>query len=75
MFNLLKLVIPSGTTKEIPEVESFTVTWQVYTGWSGEVQVKHKVFISENDAREFKAQLVAAAKLLDSWLGIKINKN
>lgn len=73
--NLLKLFIPKDKAQLVTELESWTVTWYVKTGWSNDTERHAKVFIKESDALEFKKQLKESANFLGCWIDIEFNKN
>jgi hypothetical protein len=70
-----KLKVPTGDTKEITELESYTVTWEVFQGWSGVYSKYSKVIINQDDALEFKRQLEASAKFIKAPIQTQIIKN
>lgn len=73
--NLRKLFIPTGNTKAIDELESYTVEWCYKTGWSDAVNVKYKVFINKTEAEEFKQSLEEAAKLIGCYIKTLLKTN
>jgi hypothetical protein len=73
--NIIKLFIPIEKAQTVEELESFTVTWQYKTGWSNDVNTRHKVFIKESDANEFKKQLEESASFIGCWIKTSIKKN
>ena len=74
--NLFKLFIPKDNAQVVTELESWTVSWKVATsiGW-GEGKVFNKAFIKEEDAKEFKKQLEAAADFINTPIKTEINRN
>lgn len=81
MFNLFKtkkLEIPSGETKELTEVEFWTVSWSAYIyiiNDSGRAKKHHKVFLKEEEAIEFIKQLEKCAKFIHTDIHTSITKN
>jgi hypothetical protein len=75
MLNFLKIKIPSGDTKEITEIESWTVKWGVKTGWSNDTKISHKVFVNKPEAEEFEKSLKEAANLIGAWIKTELYKN
>lgn len=73
--NLLKLFIPKEKAQTVTELESWTVTWYVKTGWSDDTKRQAKVFINESEALEFKKQLKESAKFIGCWINIDLDKN
>ena len=73
--NLFKLFIPKEKMQTVTEVESWTVTWYVKTGWSDQTDRFAKVFIKESEAIEFRRQLSGQAKFLGCWLKTEMEKN
>ena len=76
MLNFLKTKVPTGDTKELTEIESWTVNWGTATGWGGNYDYHHKVFTSKPEAEEFERHLKNAVALLQcKWAGSEIKKN
>jgi len=73
--NVFKLLIPKEKAQVVEELESFTVSWQYKTGWSGDVHTQHKVFIKKPDAEEFEKQLKESAKFIGCWIETKLKRN
>lgn len=73
--NLFKLFIPKDKAQVVEELESFTVTWKYKTGWSDNYATKHKVFIKEDDAKEFRKQLEESASFIGCWISTSLNRN
>jgi hypothetical protein len=76
--NIIKLFIPKGITQEVNEVESWTVTWSVAKSirWNeSQPRISSKVFIDKNEADEFRKQLIASAKFINTPIETEINKN
>ncbi len=74
--NIFSIFIPKGRSKELKELESWTVSWKVATCLEfGEWVKYHKVFLSEGDARAFKAELEISADFLGTTIRTKIKKN
>jgi hypothetical protein len=73
--NLLKLLIPKEKIQTVTELESWTVTWYVKTGWSDATKRQAKVFIKLDDAKEFERQLNEQAKFIGCWISTDLSKN
>jgi hypothetical protein len=75
MFKIFKTKIPTGSTREIDEVESWTIRWATHAeGY--DYDVHHKVFTSLKDAEDYEIALYKAAKFLQAKMGsVKITKN
>lgn len=73
--NLFKLFIPKEKMQTVTELESWTVTWYVKTGWSDATKRQAKVFIKNEDAKEFERQLNEQAKFLGCWVATDLTKN
>lgn len=73
---LFKLFIPKEKSQVITELESWTVKWTVPTSiqW-GEGKTYNKVFIKEEDAKEFKKQLEESASFIKTEITTKIVRN
>lgn len=72
---LFKLLIPKEKAQIVTELESWTVTWYIRTGWSNDTQHFAKVFIKEADAIEFNKQLNESAKFIRCWIRTDISGN
>lgn len=72
---LFKILIPKENTQEVIELESWTVSWEILTGWSNNTKIHHKTFIKESDAEEFEKQLNECAKFTKAWISTKKYKN
>lgn len=75
---LKKLKLPTGETKEVDALESWTVSWRARTGdFSGDWETKTEVFIDEQAAKDFAKQLENAKLFLrDTWSRqITVKKN
>ena len=73
--NILKLFIPKEKMQVISELESWSVTWYVKTGWSDDTKRQAKNFIKIEEAKEFKRQLEEQAKFIGCWISIDFNRN
>lgn len=73
--NLFKLLIPKENTQEIQELESWTVTWQVYEGRYMSYDKYSKVFVNKEHAKEFEKQLVESAKFIKAYIKTDLTKN
>ena len=73
---IFKIFIPKEKAQIVTELESWTVSCKVATSirW-GDGQVFNKAFISEDDAKEFKKQLVESAKFIKTEIRTEIVKN
>ena len=71
-----KLPIPTGETKEITELESWTVSWNIATSrrWGNE-KTFNKCFIKESEAIEFRESLRNAANLVKTEISTNLTKN
>ena len=76
MRNILKLFIPSGDQKEVKELESWTVSWRVSGAirW-GDPKEFNKCFVDENEAKEFRRQLVKSAEFIKTPIVTEIVRN
>lgn len=59
----------------VTELESWTVTWYVKTGWMDNTKRQAKVFIKNDEAKEFKRQLEEQAKFIGCWIITEISRN
>jgi hypothetical protein len=75
MFNLFKVKIPKDNAQEITELESWSVTWYVKTGWGNDTLRSAKSFIKDEDAKEFEKQLKESAKFINAWISVERKKN
>ena len=74
--NLLKLFIPKENAQEVTELESWTVTWEIYISWSSFDNKKYsKVFINKEDAEEFEKQLKESARFIGCFIDTKLITN
>jgi hypothetical protein len=73
--NLFKLFIPKEKMQTVTELESWTVTWYVKTGWSDSTRRQAKVFIKKEDAKEFERQLREQAKFIGCWISTDLTTN
>lgn len=66
---LKKIMLPTGETKKVDGLESWTVSWRARTGeYSGEWTMKHEVFVDKDVADDFANQLKESSKFLrDTW--------
>ena len=74
--NIFSIFIPKGRSKELKELESWTVSWEIATSsrW-GNPTTFNKVFISKEDAISFKAELEITADFLGTPIHTEIKKN
>jgi len=72
---LFKRKIPLDNAQEVTELQSYSVTWWVKTGWSDDSKRQAKVFISIDDAKEYEKQLKESAKFLGCWVSIELSEN
>lgn len=72
---LLKILIPKSVTQEVTEIESFTVTWYVKSGWSDNTVRQAKVFIKKEEAKEFEKQLNESADFIGCWIRTEFKRN
>lgn len=75
IMNLFKILIPKEKAQEVTELESYTVTWYVKTGWSDSTRRQAKVFIKKEDAKEFEKQLNESAKFIGCWISTDLSRN
>jgi len=73
--NLFKLFIPKEKMQTVTELESWTVTWYVKTGWSDSTRRQAKVFIKKEDAKAFERQLLEQAKFIGCWISTDLTAN
>jgi hypothetical protein len=73
--NVFKLFIPKEKVQVVEELESWSVTWYVKTGWSDETKRQAKTFIKIEDAKEFKRQLEEQSKFIGCWLSVVLERN
>lgn len=73
--NLFKLLIPKDKAQTVTEFESWTVSWKVKTGWSDDTKQMTKVFIKDDEAKEFEKQLVESANFIGCWIQTSRYKN
>ena len=73
--NLFKLLIPKEKAQGVIELESWTVTWYVKTGWSNDTKRAAKVFIENQDAKEFEKQLMESARFIGCWIKTSCTHN
>ena len=73
--NLFKLLIPKEKSQTVTELESWTVTWKIKTGWSDQTKTKSKVFIKQADAKEFEKQLNESADFVGCWIYTDLIRN
>lgn len=66
--NLFKIFMPKEKMQTATELESWTVTWYVKTGWSDNTRRQAKVFIKYDEAKEFERQLNEQAKFIGCWI-------
>ena len=73
--NFFKIRIPKDHAQEVTVLESYTVAWEVKTGWADATAQYHKVFIDINEAREFKKQVEESAKFINAWVSTSLYEN
>ncbi len=73
--NFFRTKIPKDNAQEVTELESWTLSWKIQGDSYGSKIVKHKAFIKEQDAYEYRKQLKEAADFLGTWVDTEINKN
>lgn len=74
MFNIFKTKVPTGQTKEVQELESWTVSWRTHVGYQS-TDVYSKVFIIHQEALGFKKAIEDAGKFLKVSVWTEIVKN
>lgn len=72
---LFKIFMPKEKMQTAIELESWTVTWYVKTGWSNDTKRQAKVFIKIEDAKEFKRQLEVQSEFIGCWIDTNISRN
>jgi hypothetical protein len=72
---LFKIFMPKEKMQTAIEIESWTVTWYVKTGWSGETKRQAKVFIKIEEAKEFKRQLEVQSEFIGCWIDTNVSRN
>lgn len=77
MFNFLikKIKIPTSSRQEVNELQSWTVTWEIQANGYCERITFNKVFIKQDEAKEFEKQLKDAATFLGTWVDVSIKEN
>ena len=75
IMNIFKLFIPKEKMQVVEELESWSVTWYVRTGWSNNTKRKAKTFIKIEDAKEFKRQLEEQARFIGCWISVDLDRN
>lgn len=73
--NLFKIFMPKEKMETVTELESWTVTWYVKTGWSGSTRRQVKVFIKHEEAKEYERQLKEQAKFIGCWISTDLSRN
>lgn len=74
---ILNLLIPKIGNRMVEEIESFTISWTtiIKNGIREEHVTRHKVFVKESDAKDFKQQLESCAGFIGCWIETKFIKN
>jgi len=67
--------MPKEEMQTADELESWTVSWYVKTGWSDNVKHQAKVFIKIDEAQEYERQLNEQAKFLGCWISTELSRN
>ena len=67
-----KISIPKENAQEVETIDSYTVSWDIKTGWSGTIRTLNKVFINRSDAKEFKKQLIESANFIDAYIETRL---
>jgi hypothetical protein len=73
--NVFKIFMPKEKMQTATELESWSVTWWVKTGWSDQTKRQAKVFIKEDDAKEFRRQLNEQATFIGCWISTELTRN
>ena len=73
--NVFKLFIPKEKVQVVEELESWSVTWYVKTGWSDTTKRQAKTFIKIEYAKEFKRQLEEQSKFIGCWISVVLERN
>ena len=73
---IFDIFIPKEKAQVIKELESWTVSWKVTTSIGyGHPEVFNKVFIKEEEAKEFRKQLQESASFIKTLISTEITKN
>ncbi len=76
MLNIIKkLFIPTGAQKEVQELQSWTVKWEIQGESYNLTIINHKVFLKENEADDFIKQLKDSAKFIGTWVRTEKKEN
>lgn len=67
--------MPKEKMQTATELESWTVTWYVKTGWSNDTNRQSKVFIKNEEAKEYERQLNEQAKFIGCWISTELIRN
>lgn len=74
-----KITIPKDNAQTVTIAESWTISWEFYIlGFPssfGDLRKRHKVFISEVDADEFRKQLRSSAEFIGTYISTDKYKN
>jgi len=71
----IEILIPKDNAQEVTVLESWTVSWEIKTGWSNATEKFYKCFVDEEEAKEFKKQLQECAKFINAWISTDLYKN
>jgi hypothetical protein len=73
MLKILKMLIPSGETKEIEGIETWIVSWTKRIGeFNGDMRQCFQAFTTEDDAKALKKSLDHAHKLIGNTSGARV---
>lgn len=72
---LFKIFMPKEKMQTATELESWTVTWYVKTGWGNDTKRQAKVFIKNDEAKEFERQLNEQARFIGCWISTDLSRN
>ena len=67
--------MPKEKMQTATELESWTVTWYVKTGWGDDTRRQAKVFIKHEEAKEYERQLNEQAKFIGCWISTNLSRN
>lgn len=74
-----KITIPKDNAQTVIVAESWTISWEFYikgfTSTYGDLRKRHKVFVNEGDADEFRKQLRSSAEFIGTHISTDKYKN
>jgi len=72
---LFKIWMPQERMQTATELQSWSVTWYIKTGWADNTKRQAKTFIDHKEAQEFEKQLREQAKFIGCWISTKLEEN